>query len=464
MLVGLAFLLSACAANVTGAAPKSVYNARGPAERPQRPQLTLKDDDRILVLSPHPDDEVLATGGVIREAQARGLPTEVIFYTNGDNNEFAYLFYRKAFTLEPNSAVSAGQTRALEALQAGRQLGLSVRDEVFLGYPDFGTLEIWINRWGDREPFRSMFTEENQVPYWFAQTPDAPYAGESILADLKTVLAEFKPTKVFVSHSADTNPDHAALNLFARTTLWDLRDQIQPEVYAFLTHYGAWPQPRGLLFDAPHEPPTKFDEAGRWLVFPLTPEEARKRLDALKKHDTQYTASKAYLESFLRANELFDPVKDIPLASGPEGMLLLPSGTGVAVGSELPGGAWTDGAERRVRVVGDDLVFSLALVPASVAAVETDLYAFGYRSDRPFGEMPKIHIVSNRSGHKISERRQGLPASSAQILHNPGQIEVRIPLALLGNPERIFFSANAKAGSAPIDVLPWVVLDLSTAQ
>ena len=44
----------------------------------------------------------------------------------------------------------------------------------------------------------------------------------------------------------------------------------------------------------------------------MTPEEARKKLDALKKHDTQYTASKDYLESYLRSNELFDPVKDIP--------------------------------------------------------------------------------------------------------------------------------------------------------
>ena len=332
-------------------------------------------------------------------------------------------------------------------MQAGRQLGLNIRDEVFLGYPDFGTLEIWKSRWGDAEPFRSMFTEQNAVPYWFAQTPDAPYVGESILTDLETALLDFKPTKVFVSHPADTNPDHAALNLFARTALWDMKDVIQPEVYSFLTHYGDWPQPRGLLYDAPHEPPAKFDEAGRWLTFPLTPEEARKKLDALKKHDTQYTASKEYLESYLRSNELFDPVKDIPLAPETEGVLLLPSGTGVAAGFDMPEGAWPDDAERRVRVEGDDLVFTVALDAASSADVETELYAFGYRADRPFGEMPKIHVAADRSGHKVFERRQGMPADSVNVTHGPGQIEVRIPLALLGDPERLFFSANAKAGA-----------------
>ena len=461
LLVALVVLLTSCAPKVTGALPNFAYDPATPTEPPARPELTLEEDDRILVLSPHPDDEVLATGGLVQEALARGIPVEVVFYTNGDNNEFAYLFYRKAFTLEPGQAISSGQTRALEALQAGRQLGLNIRDEMFLGYPDFGTLEIWKSRWGDAEPFRSMFTEQNAVPYWFAQTPDAPYVGESILTDLETALLDFKPTKVFVSHPADTNPDHAALNLFARTALWDTQDVIQPEVYSFLTHYGDWPQPRGLLYDAPHEPPAKFDEEGRWVTFPLTPEEARKKLDALKKHDTQYSASKDYLESYLRSNELFDPVKDIPLAPETEGVLLLPSGTGVPAGSELPVGAWTDDAERRVRVEGDDLVFTVTLDAAASADVETELYAFGYRADRPFGEMPKIHVTADRSGHKVFERRQGMPADSVNVTPGPGQMEVRIPLALLGNPERLFFSADAKAGGAPLDILPWVALDLS---
>ena len=463
LLVALAVLLTSCAPKVTGALPNFVYDPATPAEPSARPELTLEEDDRILVLSPHPDDEVLATGGIVQEALARGIPVEVVFYTNGDNNEFAYLFYRKAFTLEPGQAISSGQTRALEALQAGRQLGLNIRDEVFLGYPDFGTLEIWKSRWGDAEPFRSMFTEQNAVPYWFAQTPDAPYVGESILTDLKTALLDFKPTKVFVSHPADTNPDHTALNLFARTALWDLKDVIQPEVYSFLTHYGDWPQPRGLLYDAPHEPPAKFDEAGRWQVFPLTAEEARKKLDALKKHDTQYTASREYLESYLRSNELFDPVKDIPLTPGTDGVLLLPSGTGVPAGSTLPENAWTDGAERRVRVEGDELVFTVATDPASSAEVTTSFDAFGYRADRSFGEMPKLHITADRSSHKVTDKRESLPDDAVQVTRAPGRIEVRIPLALLGDPERLFFTAEAKAGDARLDVLPWVALDLGGA-
>jgi LmbE family N-acetylglucosaminyl deacetylase len=464
LLVLLAIVATGCAHEVPAAAPNFVYDPAAPASPPDRPELTLKDDDRILVLAPHPDDEVLATGGLIEQAVAKGLPVEVVFLTNGDNNEFAFLFFSKAFTLDAKSATYAGQTRAFEALRAGRELGLDTADEVFLGYPDFGTLEMWQNRWGDNEAFRSMFSEENQVPYWFARTPDAPYKGESILKDLSDVVAEFKPTKVFVSHPADTNPDHVAYDLFLRTALWDLEDKVKPEVYNYLTHYGEWPKPRGLLFDAPHEPPAQFDEVGRWVTLPLKPEQVKQKLEAIKRHKTQYGASKPYLDSYMRANELFDRVKDVPLAPGTEGVLLLPSGTGIAAGSELPEGAVTDSATRHVRVEGDALVFTVALDPASTAAVETDLEAFGYRSDKPFGEMPKIHVAAKGSSHEVSDQRQGLPADSVQVSRQPGQIEVRIPLALLGNPERLFFTAGAKGGGAPLDPLPWVALDLRPAQ
>ena len=168
LLVVLAVVAAGCAHEVPAAAPNFVYNPAAPVSPPDRPELTLADDDRILVLAPHPDDEVLATGGLVQQAIAKGLPVEVVFLTNGDNNEFAFLFFSKAFTLDAHSAVYAGQTRAFEGLRAGRELGLKGSEETFLGYPDFGTLEIWQNRWGDSEAFRSMFSEQNQVPYWFA--------------------------------------------------------------------------------------------------------------------------------------------------------------------------------------------------------------------------------------------------------------------------------------------------------
>ena len=124
------------------------------------------------------------------------------------------------------------------------------------------------------------------------------------------------------------------------------------------------------------------------------------------------------------------------------------------VGSALPDGAWTDGATRRARVEGDDLVFTVTLDAASSADVETELYAFGYRADRPFGEMPKIHVAADGSSHKVSERRQDVPGDSVQVTRAPGQIEVRIPLALLAI-QSCLFSRKCRTGATPLDILPW---------
>lgn len=459
LLLVLGLAMAGCAPEITGAAPTFVYDPAAPAMPPERPLLSLQEDDRILILAPHPDDEVLAMGGVIQQAIAMNLPVNVVFLTNGDNNEFAFMLFSKAFTLDAQAATYAGMTRAFEAMRAGRELGLKGNEESFLGYPDFGTLEIWLNRWGEREPYRGMFNERNAVPYWFAMTPDAPYKGESILADLSQVLSDFKPTKIFVSHPADMNPDHQALYLFLRTALWDLADEIQPEIYTYLTHYGEWPQPRGLLFDAPHEPPAMLDEPGRWVVLPLEPDQVEKKLDALKRHKTQFEASEQYLETYMRANELFDTVEDIVLSPESPTAVILPSGTGVSEGVQDP--EWqTDGAIRTVSVDGDELVFSFELAQPSSKAMNLDVYVMGYRSDRPFAEMPKIFVDMNGANYKLYERRQRLSDEAITASSTSTMSQLRIPLDLLENPERVFVDMAIKNAGAPLAAKTWVVIEL----
>src|SRR6185436_660247 len=59
------------------------------------PQVTLNPQDRLLILAPHPDDEVLCCGGLIQKAVAMGLPVRTVFFTYGDNNQWSFLVYRK---------------------------------------------------------------------------------------------------------------------------------------------------------------------------------------------------------------------------------------------------------------------------------------------------------------------------------------------------------------------------------
>ena len=48
------------------------------------PPVTLLPQDRVLVLAPHPDDEVIGCAGVIQRAVAMSLPLRVVFLTYGD--------------------------------------------------------------------------------------------------------------------------------------------------------------------------------------------------------------------------------------------------------------------------------------------------------------------------------------------------------------------------------------------
>ena len=121
-----------------------------------------------------------------------------------------------------------GLIRHGEAVAAAAILGLSPDQLIFLGYPDFRTLKIWNEHWGDAPACESMFTRTTIVPYDNAFRPGTPYKADEILADIETVIREFKPTVIFTSHPGDHNPDHLSLYLFTRVALWNLAEELQP--------------------------------------------------------------------------------------------------------------------------------------------------------------------------------------------------------------------------------------------
>ena len=211
------------------------------------------------------------------------------------------------------------------------------------------------------------------------------------------------------------------------------------------------------MLDAPIEPPAQFDEPGRWVTLPLGPGQAEQKLEALKRHKTQYGASKAYLESYMRANELFDRMDEIVLTAESPNATILPSGTGVVGNDPLPESPIV-GIPRKVRVEGSDFVVSFD--SAQQGQTGAEIQVFGYRAGRRFAEMPKIAVDLKGSGYRVSERKQALPAESIQVTNTSGQTEVRIPLALLGNPERVHFNAAVVPGQGPLDPMPWVAITL----
>jgi LmbE family N-acetylglucosaminyl deacetylase len=425
--------------------------------------------DRILILAPHPDDESLACGGIIQQAVAMEIPVHVVFLTYGDNNQWSFAVYRKRPELGSQAVESMGLMRHDEAIAADNVLGLHEEQLTFLGYPDFGTLDIWYAYWGDRPPFRSMLTRVTGVPYANAFRPGAPYKGEEILADLTTVLRDFKPTKVFLSHPADHNPDHQSLYLFTHVALWDLASELEPEIYPYLVHYPDWPTPLGYHATDVVEPPPELAGRAPWQTVLLDRQAVARKLTALQRHRSQYEVSRKLLTAFVRTDELFGDLPVVPLQSGVPDAALATGGIGSPTHTldylnETEQAAFVGVEGRTVKLDGSDLAVSLDFSRPLAHSVYASVYVFGYRPDRPFHEMPKLHVRLGEGSHALLDQDRELSPDAWQIDRSSKQVTLRLPLALLGDPQRILIGARTYLGDVPLDWVSWRVLDLSAGR
>jgi LmbE family N-acetylglucosaminyl deacetylase len=76
--------------------------------------LEWTDARRVVVVAPHPDDEVFGAGGLLHLAQARGMPVEIIAVTDGERShpepDFDLRAERAAETAEALSRLGLGQS------------------------------------------------------------------------------------------------------------------------------------------------------------------------------------------------------------------------------------------------------------------------------------------------------------------------------------------------------------------
>ena len=91
----------------------------------------------------------------------------------------------------PPAVENMGIIRHDEAINASLVLGVKPFNLIFLGYPDFGTLNMWYYHWNERPAYRSIMTRVVSVPYKSAYRYGAPYKGEEIVQDLRSILRNF---------------------------------------------------------------------------------------------------------------------------------------------------------------------------------------------------------------------------------------------------------------------------------
>lgn len=286
---------------------------------PQSPDLT--PEDRVLLLSPHPDDETLGAGGLLARASRMGLPRRLIFLTNGDGSEATRI--REAVRRpnshpkKPATYIGLALKRQKEGRAAAAALGFGEGEIAFFGYPDGGISHMCQRHWSSAHPYKSKFTGCDRSPYNNSPTQGAPYSGERALADLVAEMRALRPTLVLTTHAGDTHADHRAAYTLCHLALEQLRSDPETAEWAkrcrfqtFMVHYGPWPAPTGYRPSARLVPPAALKSGPyRWEVLPLTEAERHAKRLALECYKSQLATTPRYLRSFVRMNELFDEMK-----------------------------------------------------------------------------------------------------------------------------------------------------------
>lgn len=277
------------------------------------PQIPDPDGsvERVLIIAPHPDDDILGVGSSIIAFREQGIPVLVVFLTSGDAN----LAGKRLITLHPFSFAAEfralGSRRQKEAVVALGRLGVPSEWAVFLNYPDRGLTAILHEHWSVLAPYTSPFTRTRAKYLDTAFNPGAAYCGEELLRDLKEIIWRYRPTIAYLPHPHDAHEDHRAGYTFARRALQDLAASCvefsSPDQRLYLVHHrdALWPTPSRVRTVLALEALEPFLEWGDWRTVELTPEAVQAKYHALRAHASQWWTSGTFLRRFICSNELY---------------------------------------------------------------------------------------------------------------------------------------------------------------
>ena len=220
------------------------------------PVISINSADRLLILAPHPDDESLATGGLIQKAIAAGARVRVLFVTSGDNNPWPQRYLERRWRISEIHRERWAARRRAEATAALRALGADEEVARYLAYPDQGLTGLLMS------------------------------ADEERLQLLRDEWRKFRPTIAILPAIDDAHPDHSALAVLAAL---DLNDGANPNLrcYDFLVHR------------------PKVPRSGSGVQIALSEAEVQAKLAAIRCHESQTALSRGRLERFVQREEYF---------------------------------------------------------------------------------------------------------------------------------------------------------------
>jgi LmbE family N-acetylglucosaminyl deacetylase len=263
--------------------------------------MSITSATSLLVVSPHPDDEVLCCSGVIQRVLRAGGRVSIVWFTSGDGSELDLLVVEKSLFLRPSKLRELAVRRMQESRNAAAVLGVPADRLYFLGYPDRGILPLFTDYY--ITTYRSRFTTAIAVPYPGTVSPGRPYTGQNLEHDFESVLDKVHPTMVLAPSPRDAHPDHRATGLVTIRAM--VRRNELSRVRYWIVHGGEfWPVPRGYEPDLEMTPPPLGHGLSQ-TPFKLEPDEEQAKHQAISAYHTQMEVMSSFLLSFVRTTELY---------------------------------------------------------------------------------------------------------------------------------------------------------------
>ena len=297
--------------------------------------------ERVLVLAPHPDDEVLGAAGVMAATLRHGGRAAVIVATDGASDTHRERAGRLAATRQ-------GETR-----RAMARLGLEPGDVCFLGYADGGLAAAWGEGW------RAARREAGEV------------SATELVDALRGEVRSRTPRTVILPMALDRHPDHAALARFAMLAVLGESPPVGgPGLLAYLVHAGpGWPAHHGGGCGTTARPPG-CNAAYPWMSFALDPGTRALKGAFIGEYRSQL-ARGADLLRFAAANELFTGGvvvrADRVMSRARPGVHR--TATGIAIDIPRAACAVDDGARLRLRFFRANQIEERLVAPAGMPAV-----------------------------------------------------------------------------------------------
>lgn len=390
-------------------------------------EMTMTKADRMLVVSPHPDDESIACSGLIQHALEAGAQVRVLWMTAGDHNGVGPPLFWKRVAVTPAQYRDIGHRRMQEARSAAHMLGLSPEDLIFLGYPDAGLLSIFMKVWTSK-PYRSGLTNATSVPYLESAVAGQPQTAMNLLTDLEQVMTSFQPTIVAYPNLIDDHPDHQATGLFVTAALADVH--LSPQRLEYIVHVKGWPRPlRYAPFVDAYAPPAAWILGLQEEVIHLTPQEVAVKTRAIKAHASELLPL-ATLVAFARRTEVFLAPADLNDRTDAVRTARFFFPVGHASDEDRP-------AVRQVMVVdgSDGLVLTLEMGRALNRLEELELFLFPLPANGGFGPAPKLHVIYRGGAASAEVSDLGHPTAkraTARVGHDGTTVTLTFDAALTG--------------------------------